>query len=168
MQGSLQSLACPCLLSWMLPLLKRAAVCSGTASPHLFLPLCGGAGREGEGFPPICIIFEHCLSKVKISISSLLGGCDRGREDSPDLAPPPDVEDNRQCALCLKYGDDGTNVSGFGRRWPLAGSGQPSGSLWALASAVPPKSCAGSCLPTHPAFGSVSQALGSWLHSECF
>ncbi|XP_015269182.1 PREDICTED: histone-lysine N-methyltransferase 2A [Gekko japonicus] len=37
---------------------------------------------------------------------------DRGREDSPDLAPPPDVEDNRQCALCLKYGDDGTNDAG--------------------------------------------------------
>ncbi|XP_066495898.1 histone-lysine N-methyltransferase 2A [Tiliqua scincoides] len=37
---------------------------------------------------------------------------DRSREDSPELAPPPDVEDNRQCALCLKYGDDGGNDSG--------------------------------------------------------
>nr|XP_008121074.2 PREDICTED: LOW QUALITY PROTEIN: histone-lysine N-methyltransferase 2A [Anolis carolinensis] len=37
---------------------------------------------------------------------------DRTQEDGPDLAPPPDVEDNRQCALCLKYGDDGGNDAG--------------------------------------------------------
>nr|XP_056716404.1 histone-lysine N-methyltransferase 2A [Euleptes europaea] len=41
-----------------------------------------------------------------------MSSSDRGREDSPDLAPPPDVEDNRQCALCLKYGDDGANDAG--------------------------------------------------------
>ncbi|KAL8173427.1 UNVERIFIED_CONTAM: Histone-lysine N-methyltransferase 2A [Gekko kuhli] len=41
-----------------------------------------------------------------------VSSADRGREDSPDLAPPSDVEDNRQCALCLKYGDDGTNDAG--------------------------------------------------------
>lgn len=38
-------------------------------------------------------------------------GPDLTREDSPELSPPPDVTDNRQCALCLKYGDDNTNVS---------------------------------------------------------
>ena len=32
-------------------------------------------------------------------------------EDSPELLPPPGVSDNRQCVLCLKYGDDNTNVS---------------------------------------------------------
>ncbi|XP_029430000.1 histone-lysine N-methyltransferase 2A isoform X2 [Rhinatrema bivittatum] len=37
---------------------------------------------------------------------------DRSREDSPELHPPPGVEDNRQCALCLKYGDDNANDSG--------------------------------------------------------
>ncbi|EMP33388.1 Histone-lysine N-methyltransferase MLL [Chelonia mydas] len=39
-------------------------------------------------------------------------GSDRSREDSPELNPPPDVEDNRQCALCLKYGDDSANDAG--------------------------------------------------------
>lgn len=32
-------------------------------------------------------------------------------EDSPELPPPPGVSDNRQCVLCLKYGDENTNVS---------------------------------------------------------
>ncbi|XP_053125298.1 histone-lysine N-methyltransferase 2A isoform X2 [Hemicordylus capensis] len=41
-----------------------------------------------------------------------ISSSDRSREDSPELAPPPDVEDNRQCALCLKYGDDGGNDAG--------------------------------------------------------
>uniref|UniRef100_A0A8D2KWD9 Histone-lysine N-methyltransferase n=1 Tax=Varanus komodoensis TaxID=61221 RepID=A0A8D2KWD9_VARKO len=41
-----------------------------------------------------------------------ISSADRSREDSPELAPPPDVEDNRQCALCLKYGDDGGNDAG--------------------------------------------------------
>ncbi|XP_054854433.1 histone-lysine N-methyltransferase 2A isoform X1 [Eublepharis macularius] len=41
-----------------------------------------------------------------------LSSSDSSREDSPDLPPPPDVEDNRQCALCLKYGDDGANDAG--------------------------------------------------------
>ncbi|XP_043936832.1 histone-lysine N-methyltransferase 2A isoform X4 [Protopterus annectens] len=39
-------------------------------------------------------------------------GLDRNNEDSPEVNPPPDVEDNRQCVLCLKYGDDGMNESG--------------------------------------------------------
>ena len=38
-------------------------------------------------------------------------GTDRSREDSPELNPPPGIEDNRQCALCLTYGDDSANVS---------------------------------------------------------
>ena len=37
-------------------------------------------------------------------------GTDRSREDSPELNPPPGIEDNRQCALCLTYGDDSANV----------------------------------------------------------
>ncbi|XP_070621810.1 histone-lysine N-methyltransferase 2A isoform X2 [Erythrolamprus reginae] len=37
---------------------------------------------------------------------------DRSQDDSPELSPPPDVEDNRQCSLCLKYGDDGGNDAG--------------------------------------------------------
>ncbi|XP_045432156.1 histone-lysine N-methyltransferase 2A isoform X5 [Pipistrellus kuhlii] len=37
---------------------------------------------------------------------------DRSREDSPELNPPPGIEDNRQCALCLTYGDDGANDAG--------------------------------------------------------
>lgn len=37
---------------------------------------------------------------------------DRSREDSPELNPPPGIEDNRQCALCLMYGDDGANDAG--------------------------------------------------------
>ncbi|XP_042687822.1 histone-lysine N-methyltransferase 2A isoform X3 [Centrocercus urophasianus] len=41
-----------------------------------------------------------------------ISGSDRSREDSPELNPPPDVEDNRQCALCLKYGDDSANDAG--------------------------------------------------------
>ncbi|NXJ71070.1 KMT2A methyltransferase, partial [Rostratula benghalensis] len=41
-----------------------------------------------------------------------LPGSERSREDSPELNPPPDVEDNRQCALCLKYGDDSANDAG--------------------------------------------------------
>lgn len=40
-----------------------------------------------------------------------LPGTDRSREDSPELNPPPGIEDNRQCALCLMYGDDSANVS---------------------------------------------------------
>ncbi|XP_058866189.1 histone-lysine N-methyltransferase 2A-like isoform X1 [Acipenser ruthenus] len=39
-------------------------------------------------------------------------GSDHNREDSPELIPPPDVGDNRQCVLCLKYGDDSTNDGG--------------------------------------------------------
>ncbi|XP_031762526.1 histone-lysine N-methyltransferase 2A isoform X2 [Xenopus tropicalis] len=34
------------------------------------------------------------------------------REESPELPPPPGLEDNRQCALCLKYGDDNANDAG--------------------------------------------------------
>ncbi|KAF6104256.1 hypothetical protein HJG60_011250 [Phyllostomus discolor] len=37
---------------------------------------------------------------------------DRNREDSPELNPPPGIEDNRQCALCLTYGDDSANDAG--------------------------------------------------------
>ncbi|XP_064433448.1 histone-lysine N-methyltransferase 2A isoform X10 [Mirounga angustirostris] len=37
---------------------------------------------------------------------------DRSREDSPELNPPPGIEDNRQCALCLTYGDDSANDAG--------------------------------------------------------
>uniref|UniRef100_A0A673VP25 Histone-lysine N-methyltransferase n=1 Tax=Suricata suricatta TaxID=37032 RepID=A0A673VP25_SURSU len=37
---------------------------------------------------------------------------DRSREDSPELHPPPGIEDNRQCALCLAYGDDSANDAG--------------------------------------------------------
>ncbi|XP_075046891.1 LOW QUALITY PROTEIN: histone-lysine N-methyltransferase 2A [Mixophyes fleayi] len=37
---------------------------------------------------------------------------DHSREESPELPPPPGVEDNRQCALCLKYGDDNANDAG--------------------------------------------------------
>ncbi|KAM5226774.1 histone-lysine N-methyltransferase 2A isoform 9-T9 [Hipposideros larvatus] len=37
---------------------------------------------------------------------------DRSREDSPELNPPPGIEDNRQCALCLMYGDDSANDAG--------------------------------------------------------
>ncbi|XP_039743996.1 histone-lysine N-methyltransferase 2A isoform X6 [Pteropus medius] len=37
---------------------------------------------------------------------------DRSREDSPELNPPPGIEDNRQCALCLAYGDDSANDAG--------------------------------------------------------
>uniref|UniRef100_A0A8C6PKV2 Histone-lysine N-methyltransferase n=1 Tax=Nothobranchius furzeri TaxID=105023 RepID=A0A8C6PKV2_NOTFU len=33
-------------------------------------------------------------------------------EDSPELPPPPGVTDNRQCVLCLKYGDENTNEGG--------------------------------------------------------
>ncbi|XP_069750876.1 histone-lysine N-methyltransferase 2A isoform X4 [Narcine bancroftii] len=43
---------------------------------------------------------------------SLSAGSDRSREESPDIDPPPDVEDNRQCVLCLKYGDDNKNDAG--------------------------------------------------------
>nr|XP_061797132.1 histone-lysine N-methyltransferase 2A-like [Nerophis lumbriciformis] len=38
----------------------------------------------------------------------LIPDCD----DSPELPPPPGVSDNRQCALCLKYGDENTNECG--------------------------------------------------------
>ncbi|KAJ8388344.1 hypothetical protein AAFF_G00134980 [Aldrovandia affinis] len=41
-----------------------------------------------------------------------IDGPDLARGDSPELSPPPDVSDNRQCALCLKYGDDNTNDGG--------------------------------------------------------
>lgn len=44
-------------------------------------------------------------------MSSGFQGTDRSREDSPELNPPPGIEDNRQCALCLTYGDDSANVS---------------------------------------------------------
>lgn len=37
---------------------------------------------------------------------------DRSREDSPELHPPPGIDDNRQCALCLMYGDDSANDAG--------------------------------------------------------
>lgn len=36
---------------------------------------------------------------------------DHSPEDSQDIPPPPGVGDNRQCALCLNYGDENTNVS---------------------------------------------------------
>lgn len=36
---------------------------------------------------------------------------DHSPEDSPDIPPPPGVGDGRQCALCLNYGDENTNVS---------------------------------------------------------
>ncbi|KAJ1189962.1 hypothetical protein NDU88_006703 [Pleurodeles waltl] len=44
--------------------------------------------------------------------TSPASGSDQCREDSPELLVPLDVEDNRQCALCLKYGDDQANDSG--------------------------------------------------------
>ncbi|XP_031716498.1 histone-lysine N-methyltransferase 2A isoform X2 [Anarrhichthys ocellatus] len=34
------------------------------------------------------------------------------RDDSPELPPPPGISDNRQCVLCLKYGDENTNDGG--------------------------------------------------------
>ncbi|KAM4015555.1 histone-lysine N-methyltransferase 2A isoform 2-T2 [Anomaloglossus baeobatrachus] len=37
---------------------------------------------------------------------------DHSRDENADLPPPPGVEDNRQCALCLKYGDDNANDAG--------------------------------------------------------
>ncbi|XP_066519090.1 histone-lysine N-methyltransferase 2A isoform X2 [Hoplias malabaricus] len=37
---------------------------------------------------------------------------DLSREDSPDLPPPPGVSDNRQCVLCLNYGDEKCNECG--------------------------------------------------------
>ncbi|RXN27510.1 histone-lysine N-methyltransferase 2A-like isoform X2 [Labeo rohita] len=37
---------------------------------------------------------------------------DLSPEDSPDTPPPPGVGDNRQCALCLNYGDENTNDCG--------------------------------------------------------
>ncbi|KAA0701545.1 Histone-lysine N-methyltransferase 2A [Triplophysa tibetana] len=37
---------------------------------------------------------------------------DLSHEDIPELPPPPDVGDNRQCALCLNYGDEETNDCG--------------------------------------------------------
>ncbi|XP_052472822.1 histone-lysine N-methyltransferase 2A isoform X3 [Carassius gibelio] len=37
---------------------------------------------------------------------------DYNLEDSPDIPPPPGVCDNRQCALCLNYGDENTNDCG--------------------------------------------------------
>ncbi|XP_072140057.1 histone-lysine N-methyltransferase 2A isoform X2 [Mobula birostris] len=43
---------------------------------------------------------------------AITAGSDRSREESPDIDPPPDVEDNRQCVLCLKYGDDNKNDAG--------------------------------------------------------
>ncbi|XP_072886066.1 histone-lysine N-methyltransferase 2A isoform X1 [Hemitrygon akajei] len=43
---------------------------------------------------------------------AITAGSDRSREESPDIDPPPDVEDNRQCVLCLKYGDDSKNDAG--------------------------------------------------------
>ncbi|XP_028820657.1 histone-lysine N-methyltransferase 2A isoform X2 [Denticeps clupeoides] len=33
-------------------------------------------------------------------------------EDSPEVVPPPGTTDNRQCELCLKYGDEKTNEGG--------------------------------------------------------
>lgn len=50
----------------------------------------------------------------RISLGS--EGTDRSREDSPELHPPPGIDDNRQCALCLMYGDDSANVSTLGVR----------------------------------------------------
>ncbi|CAL9683943.1 unnamed protein product [Knipowitschia caucasica] len=35
-----------------------------------------------------------------------------GDEDSPDSPVPPGIGDNRQCALCLKYGDENNNEGG--------------------------------------------------------
>ncbi|XP_051965681.1 histone-lysine N-methyltransferase 2A isoform X2 [Xyrauchen texanus] len=37
---------------------------------------------------------------------------DPSHEESAELPPPPGVSDNRQCALCLNYGDDNTNDCG--------------------------------------------------------
>ncbi|XP_053308604.1 histone-lysine N-methyltransferase 2A isoform X2 [Spea bombifrons] len=37
---------------------------------------------------------------------------EHSKEESPSLPLPPGVEDNRQCALCLKYGDDNANDAG--------------------------------------------------------
>ncbi|XP_072548211.1 histone-lysine N-methyltransferase 2A [Salminus brasiliensis] len=34
------------------------------------------------------------------------------QEDCPDIPPPPGVSDNRQCVLCLNYGDEKTNECG--------------------------------------------------------
>ncbi|KAI1893780.1 hypothetical protein AGOR_G00127190 [Albula goreensis] len=37
---------------------------------------------------------------------------DLSQEDSPEVVPPPGLSDNRQCVLCLKFGDDNSNDSG--------------------------------------------------------
>ncbi|KAB5550286.1 hypothetical protein PHYPO_G00052090 [Pangasianodon hypophthalmus] len=37
---------------------------------------------------------------------------DLSQEDSPELPPPSGISDNRQCVLCLNYGDEKTNECG--------------------------------------------------------
>lgn len=60
--------------------------------------------RERQIYAQVLHIFAHLATLFDdVFISD--------REDSPELPPPPGVGDNRQCVLCLKYGDENTNVS---------------------------------------------------------
>ncbi|XP_077162914.1 histone-lysine N-methyltransferase 2A isoform X2 [Paroedura picta] len=77
---------------------------SSSQQPPLMKKIIPAPKPKGPGEPDFPTLQPPPTAPVSSS--------DRGREDSPDLAPPPDVEDNRQCALCLKYGDDGTNDAG--------------------------------------------------------
>lgn len=73
---------------------------------HLFLSLHNSYPVSGLMWNYALVFFlQHVLSL------SLWWCVSLNQEDSPERPPPAGVTDNRQCVLCLKYGDENTNVS---------------------------------------------------------
>nr|XP_020650223.1 histone-lysine N-methyltransferase 2A [Pogona vitticeps] len=77
---------------------------TGAQQPPLMKKIIPAPKPKGPGEPDLPVPLHPPTPPVSSS--------DRSQEDSPELGPPPDVEDNRQCALCLKYGDDEGNDAG--------------------------------------------------------
>nr|XP_033773847.1 histone-lysine N-methyltransferase 2A isoform X1 [Geotrypetes seraphini] len=77
---------------------------SQTVQPPLMKKIIPAPKPKGPGDPDFPMLLHPPTPPASNS--------DRCREDSPELHPPPGVEDNRQCALCLKYGDDSANDAG--------------------------------------------------------
>ncbi|XP_038610227.1 histone-lysine N-methyltransferase 2A [Tachyglossus aculeatus] len=81
---------------------------SRTEQPPLMKKIIPAPKPKGPGEPDSPTPL-HPPTPPSISRAEVVDG---SREDSPELNPPPGVEDNRQCALCLAYGDDGANDAG--------------------------------------------------------
>lgn len=62
------------------------------------------------------IIIYNILIPSLFLIFPLRNYQDLNQEDRPEPAHPSGIDDNRQCVLCLKYGDEKATVSQHSRQ----------------------------------------------------